>query len=65
MHIARIRQTNKRDECVRLMRCNKYDRVTSEIERLDMLTVLYIARRFYVIHYITACNAIAFATARD
>lgn len=52
MHIARIRQANKRDECVRLMRCNKYDQVTtSEIERHDMRTVLYIARRFYVIHY--------------
>lgn len=41
----------------RLMRRNKYDRITtSEIGRNDM-RVLYIERRFYVIHY-------AFATAR-
>jgi len=57
-HTARIRQANKKDELrlmrcmLRLMRCNKYDRITtSEIDRNDMHAVLCIERRFYIIHY--------------
>lgn len=48
---------------LRLMRRNKYDRITtSEIGRNDMHAVLYIERRFYVIHYAVQR---AFATAVD